>query len=325
MENDLISVIIPVYNVEHYLGDCVESALNQSYKNLEILLIDDGSTDNSGKICDEYSKKDNRIKVFHKKNGGAASAKNFGVKKAVGKFICFIDSDDIVEKDYVEYLYSLISKENADLSIGCYTVKSNNKEYNIGKNQIDSILSSKDCLKKLLLDDGITVSLCAKLYKKNILKSIYFPENFMYEDDATMYSIIMKCKTISYGNKSIYTYYIRNNSVMTKDFTDKRLVILKYANNMKKEILFMYPDLKSFVDRKFIMYNFSILRQLVVSSLNEEQLQIKKNIVHFLKSNSSLILKSKYYSLKEKIAVSSLLFGEKFYRFCWNIYKKIKY
>ena len=114
--NDLISVIIPIYNVEKFLSFCIDSIVNQTYKNLEIILVDDGSTDNSGKICDEYALKDNRIKVMHKQNGGVSSARNVGLNIAKGKYIGFVDSDDYVENDMFEILHNLIIKNNVDIS-----------------------------------------------------------------------------------------------------------------------------------------------------------------------------------------------------------------
>ena len=116
---DLVSVIVPIYKVEKYLGKCVDSIINQTYKNLEIILVDDGSPDNSGKICDEYAKKDNRIKVIHKENGGLSSARNAGLDVATGEFIAFVDSDDRIHLDFVEKLYRAIKEENADIA-SCY-------------------------------------------------------------------------------------------------------------------------------------------------------------------------------------------------------------
>ena len=116
-KNNLISIIVPIYNVEKYLKKCIDSIINQTYKNLEIILVDDGSPDNCGKICDEYAKKDNRIKVIHKENGGVSSARNVGVENATGEYIGFVDSDDYIEKDMYEVLINNLKKENADISI----------------------------------------------------------------------------------------------------------------------------------------------------------------------------------------------------------------
>ena len=136
MRNDLISVIVPVYNVELYLQQCIDSILNQTYSNLEIILIDDGSTDNSSIICDINLEKDHRIKVIHKQNGGLSNARNVGVKNAQGKFVAFIDSDDYISEDYIEVLYRLICKYNADISVCRFRYVFGNVEDQVdGKNK----------------------------------------------------------------------------------------------------------------------------------------------------------------------------------------------
>lgn len=327
MKKELISIIVPIYNSSSYLKNCLQCLINQTYKNIEIILIDDGSTDDSYKICSKIKKKDNRIKLFSKKNGGAAAAKNLGIKKSKGTYICFVDSDDLVSYDYVDYLYNLIIKSKCDMSVACYTVKSGKKEYNIGKNQSSKQLTNRECLKKILLTDGITVSLCAKMYKRELLVKNLLNEGFPYEDDGAMYKLILQCNNISYGNKSIYTYFVRNQSVMTKCFSTDRLILLKYAKNMKEIILESYPDLNEFVEKKYIEYNFSILRQITQLSCNisDDLKVVKTEIIKYLKSNSGIILKSKIYSFREKIAIFTLIFGEKFYKFSWKIYTLFKY
>ena len=117
MEQDLISVIIPVYNVEKYLKRCMDSVLKQTYSNIEIIIVDDGSTDTSGSLCDEYWKKDSRITVFHKENGGLSSARNFGLERVSGNYVCFIDSDDFIHENYISFMYDKIIKNDADI---CY-------------------------------------------------------------------------------------------------------------------------------------------------------------------------------------------------------------
>ena len=160
---DLITVIVPVFKVEKYLEKCVKSICCQTYKNLEIILVDDGSPDNCGKMCDKYAKSDKRIKVIHKENGGLSDARNAGIKMATGKYIAFVDSDDYVSNDYIEYMYKILKKENAKISI-CElqivwknTTIENNKENKVQK------LTSKQALENLLYSQGIDVSAPRKI------------------------------------------------------------------------------------------------------------------------------------------------------------------
>lgn len=323
--NPLISIIIPVYNSSAYLYDCLVSVVEQSYSNLDIIIIDDCSSDRSIDICNEFKKNDGRIRLIkNKKNSGAAYCRNIGVNISKGEYVCFIDSDDVVSNDYVEYMFNNIAKKNYDISIACYTVKSDNKLYYMGSGKSTDI-SQKECLIRILMSDGISVSMCAKLFKKEVLSNIIFPEGYMYEDDAVIYQIIINSKKIYYGNKSVYTYFVRDNSVMTKQFTKKKLILLEYAENMKKLINNHFPDLKVYSEKKYIDYYFSILRQLVFYKCDDEIILTKKKVKKYLKSKILLILFSKIYNFKEKIAIFSLAIGEWFYKLLWIIFTRIKY
>lgn len=325
MEKDLISVIVPVYNVENYLEKCLDSIVNQTYKNIEVILIDDGSTDKSGEICNRYKKMYSNIKVYHNNNLGAAGARNFGIKESKGKYICFVDSDDEIKKEYVEYLYGLILKYNTTISVSSYIINSGRKKYDIGEKYIEERLDTKESIRRLLLSKGFTVSLCAKMYEKKVFDNIKFPEGYMYEDDATIYKIFLKSDGIAYGNKSNYIYYVRTNSVMTKKFSKERMILLKYAEQMVKDINGKFPELNKEIEKKYIDYNFSIIRQMVDSNLDKEMNEIKMQLINKIKKYTKTIIFSNIYGIKEKMAIISILFGEKIYKKCWNLYKKIKY
>ena len=175
----LISVIIPVYNVELYLRRCVDSVINQTYKLLEIILVDDGSTDSSGKICEEYSKTDNRIKVIHKTNGGLSDARNAGIEICKGDYITFVDSDDWIDPDLVKHLYDIIVKFNADISIGMYKKVYDNfindkciKEfYNVYE------YAGTKALEELYVHRSFGVHACGKLYKRNLFDTLSERQN----------------------------------------------------------------------------------------------------------------------------------------------------
>lgn len=320
-----VSIIVPIYNSEKYLETCLNSILNQTYKDIEIILVDDGSTDNSINIYEKY-KKNKNIKIYKKANGGAASAKNLGIKKATGEYVCFIDSDDVIEIDYVEYLHNLITIGCYNMAIACYQVeRKRNKHKHKAKQHKEQILSSKECLKKILNSDGITVSLCAKMYKTSFMRENLLVENYPYEDDEIMYKLIIKSKMIPYGSKIIYNYCIRNDSIMTKSFTNDRLILLKYADNMKNDILSNYPELNESINRKYKEYQLSILRQLVCIKTNEEQDKIKRELMSQILKDKREILISKNYAKRDKMAIFMLLFGEKAYAIAWKIYRFVKY
>lgn len=324
--NDLISVIIPVYNVEKYLPNCIDSVIKQTYTNLEILLINDGSTDSSPKICEEYKNKDNRIKVIHKQNGGLSDARNVGIENAQGKYMTFIDSDDDIEIDYIEYLYNLIEKYNTHMSIATYTVVSKDKKINIGQGyEEETVLDEKKCLERLLCEHGLSVSACAKLYEKSLFENIKFPKGKLCEDNGTTYKLIMKCNKIAYGSKSIYNYYKRENSIMTSTFNMKKLDLIELTDKMCDDIESKYPELNSSTDKKRIVSRFSILRQMLVGKLNQEQKNVVKEIKKHIKTKKWQILKNPKIDKRDKIALISLMFGDKFFAFAWKVYSKVKY
>ena len=199
MENK-VSVIIPVYKVEKYLEKCIDSVINQSYSNLEIILVDDGSPDNCGKICDKYAKKDNRIRVIHKTNGGLSDARNNGIKIATGNYIAFIDSDDYVTEDYIEYLLKLIIDNNSDISIVMpYEVDENYIVKKIFKREKIYNYNSNDALKTMLYQKKFETSAWGKLFKKNVVNGIYFPTGKIYEDIGTIYKYILRAKKITFS------------------------------------------------------------------------------------------------------------------------------
>ncbi len=321
----LVSIIVPVYNVEKYIKTCLDSIINQTYKNIEILLIDDGSTDNSGKICDEYSKKDKRIKVFHKENGGLSSARNYGIDRAKGDYLTFIDSDDTLELDYIEYLYNLIKKYNTDLSICPYIVIINEtKKYDFGKKYSEETLSTEEALKRMLCEEGFTVSACAKLYKKELFDDIRYPLNKLCEDNGTTYKIIMKCNKIAYGNESKYNYFKRPNSIMTSKFNMKRLDLIELTDIMCSDIEKKYPNIINACDKRRIHSRFSILRQMITCKLNKEEKQKQKEIIKYLRKNKRKILKNKEFDKRDKLAILSLMLGKFVFKISWNVYDKIR-
>ena len=213
-EKALISIIIPVYKVEKYLEKCIQSVINQTYENLQIILVDDGSPDNCGKICDEYAKKDHRIEVIHKSNGGLSDARNKGLEMAKGEYIGFVDSDDYIEADMYEVLYNLLKQYNADVSIcNFYTVsqgKISIKNADNGINEYNRI----EILKEILLDKNIQSYAWNKLYKKELFDEIKYPIGKKYEDIGTTFYLLEKCNKVVVTGKSEYYYINRQDSII---------------------------------------------------------------------------------------------------------------
>ncbi|MBO5142220.1 MAG: glycosyltransferase family 2 protein [Clostridia bacterium] len=250
--NDLISVIIPVYNVEEYIRECLDSVINQTYKNLEIILIDDGSKDNSGKICDEYAKKDKRIKVIHKENGGLSSARNKGLDNAQGKYITFVDSDDYIPVNAIELLYKNCISNEADCSIGgVQDIKDGQVVYVGPKKQC--CLSKEEALKYFFVEKYFKCIACSKMYKKELIGTERFDETIrLVEDFYFTYNILKKVNKVSLNTKDIvYCYRIRSGSLMHQKYNKKFENEIDYSENVLNDVKKNYPKLEKHSIRRY--------------------------------------------------------------------------
>ena len=210
----MISVIVPVYNVEKYLERCIDSILRQTYSDLEILLIDDGSSDNSGKICDKYVKKDNRIKVIHKKNGGISDVRNVGIENAKGDYIGFVDSDDYIADDMFETLYKLSNENNADISIVSFYEMYNGKLIGVRDDKTLTKMNKQEALKELLIDTNIQSYMWNKLFKKELFDNLRFPLGKNFEDIATVLLIFERANKVVLLQDPKYYYLRRDDSIV---------------------------------------------------------------------------------------------------------------
>lgn len=296
MEEDLISIVIPVYKVEKYLEKCIESVLKQTYTNLQIILVDDGSPDNCGKICDEYAKRDSRIDVIHKVNGGLSEARNVGISKAKGRYIGFVDSDDYIKENMYEILLNLIKKYNADASICNLYDVIEGKEYIRNKNNGIQEYSRLDILKEVLLDKNIQSYAWNKLYKKELFDEVKYPIGKKYEDIGTTFYIFEKCNKIVVTSEPEYYYLKRSNSLVNNvtestvfDYMELILQRYLYINDNIKELK-QYNDY--YLVRTLLTANNDIkeLKQI------EEKTKQKYNELYNI---SKEILRTNYSNLKK--------------------------
>lgn len=236
---ELVSIVVPIYNVEQYLEKCVESICRQTYENLEIILVNDGSPDHCGQMCEEYAKKDNRIKVIHKKNGGLSDARNSGVKLATGKYLLFVDSDDYIAKDLVEKTAAIAEKNNCDMVLyDYYYVEPDNVEIRSTIVPANKVISLEQEHTLLLA----ATSACAKLFNREfyVKANCPFPQGIYFEDLATTSIFFMKAKRVFYLKEPLYYYINRENSIMTgknfeKSSHDKLVALEHILSAYKKE------------------------------------------------------------------------------------------
>lgn len=323
---DKISIIIPVYKVEKYIRKCVDSVINQTYKNLEIILVDDGSPDNCGKICDEYAKKDNRIRVIHKKNGGLSEARNYGLNVAKGKYILLIDSDDFIEKETVEYLYGLCQKYNAEIAVGktrfLYEGQEEPKKTRAEKEDDIKTYNTEQALETMLYSQEFTNIACNKLYKAELFNNIRYPLGKLYEDLATTYKLISNADTIVLGSKYTYNYLSnRNTSIMNKQFDKKRMEGLDFAEEILEYVSKNYPNIKNSAIARLYIESITIFIKMPMKKMYRQE---NKRIKDYLKKYRDIVLHDKKVPMKQKMLCVTAILGKAPLRLVWNIKENLK-
>lgn len=241
----LVSVIVPIYKVEKYLKKCVDSILNQTYTNLEIILVDDGSPDNCPKICDEYAKQDDRIKVIHKENGGLSDARNAGIKIATGDYVSFIDSDDYISCDFIETLYTTMKGENSDI-VECEIVKFEEKTDPVFEHQNCETISftTEKGLSMLMEESQFHQYVWNKLYKSEYAFKVPFAKGKINEDEFWTYKVFGQANRVTKINKPMYFYLQRSGSIMGESFNLHRLDALEAKVERQEYIETNFPNLK---------------------------------------------------------------------------------
>ena len=312
MPRALISIIVPVYKVEKYIHKCVSSIINQTYSNIEIILVDDGSPDNCAKICDEYALKDKRIKVIHQKNMGLSEARNRGIEISKGEYIGFVDSDDYIEPTMFQDLYNAIIDNDADISICNFYVISNKRK--VAKNNFKRRNFNKiEALKGVLLDKDIQSYAWNKLYKRELFENIKYPIGKKYEDIGTTFYLFEKSNKIAYIEKPEYNYLNREDSIVFNyneqtimDYTDIIIERYKYVDNK-------YEQLKK--------YNFYYLAKTLITAFNDAESlnKINNSLMKKIEELYSIVKKDiqKYglvdndlFSNEQKIEINKLLKNE---------------
>lgn len=325
--NYLISIIVPIYNVDKYLEECIESLKNQTYKNLEIILINDGSADNSEQICREEAKQDNRIVFINKKNGGAASAKNKGLKVAKGDYITFVDSDDFIEPDMIEYMVNTIKKYNSDI-IQCSFINlyKNTEKFKQDK-IVEQRISSKDFL-ELFLTKWDSSLFWNKLFKRDVIENVFFKEGRCIDDEFFTYKCVINSKSIVTSNKIVYNYRMRKSGVMKSESSQKQILKdrVDYLYERYDLVRTLYKDLYKdflehlltyyliiskdyYVDEKLLDYmkdNLKSIKGKIITS--NIDIRVKIQILKFMMTKSHKYIQSK--NQLEEVAIDGDIYFE---------------
>lgn len=311
MNGKLVSIIIPVYNVEMYLEQCINSVIYQTYKNIEVILVDDGSTDDSGTICDHFAEKDNRVTVIHKNNGGPSSARNAGIEICKGEFIYFLDSDDYIAEDTITKYVQYLEQFGADVMQGSVRYFSDNEADQTAINR-DSLqvelFHTEQALKMMMLDYKLCHNAAGSLYKAKLFDKIRFPEGVLYEDLATTFYVMKEAGKILYCDDKRYYYRRREGSIMNSPVKEKNMVLLDVVDRVMGDMKDFSSSLEQAALRKQVVTYLKMYSSILYSGKNafpKEQDRINR----FVKQNGMKFLFSDCVRFKDKVKVIFFLMG----------------
>ena len=275
MEKELISIVVPIYNVENYLRMCLDSIQNQTYQNFECLLINDGSPDNSADICREYVEKDSRFKYFEKENGGLSDARNYGIRQSKGSYLTFVDSDDWLENDALQLLYDALKKENADISIGRYNCYDESRcqylFYDSNPDDSLEVIDGKEIIDREGVEEmrnGNWTVAYLKLFKRELLENLPFPLGKIAEDTYWTWKVLLKASRVVYLNSYIYWYRVGLTGTLSDIWSEKRMYDEIEAREEKLAIL---SSLNYDLTNHILIYKNRLQR--VIAKLEEQNMQ----------------------------------------------------
>ena len=279
--DELVSVIVPVFNVEKYLKSCIESILNQTHNNLELILVDDGSTDNSGNICDEYKIKDKRIIVIHKENGGVSLARNSALEIAKGEYITFVDADDSIKSTYIEDLLEMCKENKCEMAISGFANKQNDN-ITENKNQIEKRMTSEETLARMLNEKNFYATVWGKIFKRQIIDKIRFNEEYKIGEDLDFVVNVLSQNVMVYINTSLIDYYynIREDSVTKDKYNEKWEKEIQICNRLIEDVEKRYPNIKEFAEKRYVRINYSCITKVLKYNYDEKvYMKLRNNIM----------------------------------------------
>lgn len=295
---ELISIVIPVYKVEEYLDRCIDSILNQTYTKYELILVDDGSPDRSGEICDQYADRDQRITVIHQKNQGPSAARNNGIERAKGKYLMFVDADDYITPDCLQCMWKTAGEFEADFIAGDFmAIKESCIPKEIDADGEAEVLTPEQAIETMLLADKFDVSPWAKLYRAELFHGIRYPEGKIFEDLATTYKLIARSKRPVYLPKKLYYYFLREGSIMhERKFERKNMQGIEFNKEILKFVKASYPDIYPAAVYRFYCSN----RRALHAALSSKGFRTeKKEMIQNIARCRSRLLKMKHKSMKD--------------------------
>lgn len=321
MNNPLITVVIPIYKVERYLSKCVDSVLGQTYENMEIILVDDGSPDRCGQICDEYALKDNRIIVIHQENQGLSGARNSAISISKGEFITFVDSDDYIDRNMIKTMYKQMVEDNADMVVTALEsfFEDGTRISNAHGGRIFK-LSKEQALDCFLFNDYLTPCACGKLYKSTLWNDIRFPQGKLFEDQFTIYKVIDLCKKVVYMSTPMYHYRKRDGSIGHSNFSERTYDLYSAINEEYKFIYNKYYRLCPNVNVEKITWELVFINMMINGKYYDGD--IVKKSQKFARDNILKVVTCRYINVVRKIQIVLFCIDFNLYKAAYLKYKE---
>lgn len=322
--NDLVSVIVPIYKVEEYLRECVDSIINQTYKNLEIILVDDGSPDKCGEICDEYARNDSRITVYHKENGGVSDTRNYAMARSHGEYIVFVDSDDVMKSTFVETLMDILKKYEADIVFSSYIASSDSatlhkietlNDYEIHTDCVDA----DEALRRMLYqDDNFNAGPHRKIYRRKVMEGIEYPKGInVAEDLATNCRILLQCRKAAFTTEKLYGYRIRRDSLIRTSDSYKMTACLTVTRQIYGDICAQRPALRlAAASRAFSVNRATYFN--IPYRLKEERMKIWEEMKKYRRE----VLFDPHARKRERLAALVSYLGPGFFHMFSRLYRR---
>ena len=312
----MISVVVPAYNVEKYVTKCINSLATQSFHDTEIILVDDGSTDSTSSICDELASQYNQVFTYHKENGGLSDARNYGISKANGEFITFVDSDDYVSHLYLEELMDMMTDDVQITMVNIQHVYEDKQPSNNATNKIEKI-TAKDAISRMLLRQGYTHCGVGKLYRKQLWKELRFPVGRLYEDYLTTYRAFSEAKAVKAKDNKSYYYLQREGSIMHYDVSPRTLSLLEASDEVTDFVIGKYPELRiPAIDLQMASYLKTL--QNVLNYDRHSYTDVQNRIIKFVSQHAWELICSKQTPNNDKVKIASLLLGKKSFLTIYN-------
>lgn len=315
---ELISVIIPVYNVKPYLRTCAESVFAQTFRNLEIILVDDGSTDGSGELCDELAAEDSRVRVIHRTNGGLSVARNTGINACTGDFLYFLDSDDVISSVTLAHLWTASIRTGADVAIGDFLRFSGMDVPQERRNFSTKALDTEETLRRMLMNNGFGHQAWGKLFRRGMWENFRFPEGLLYEDYAVIYDVMLQAEKTAVVTDALYFYRMQENSIMHSRIGERNLSLLDTADRVAKLVQDKYPSLREPAVRQLVVTNMRFLSDMLETDYHLYP-EAQQRIIQTVKEHRKEFMKSKNVRRVDKLKCRALMGGKRVFYLAYRM------